>query len=79
MKTVWKWIILTVLIGYVITMTVWANAEADKHQCRGISVSITGGGINDSITTEAVLDLLRQYPEKIVGIPATRVNTRGIQ
>lgn len=79
MKTVWKWIILTVLIGYVITMTVWANAEAEKHQCRGISVSITGGGINDSITTEAVLDLLRQYPEKIVGIPATRVNTRGIQ
>lgn len=79
MKTVWKWIILTVLIVYVISMTVWANAEAEKHQCRGISVSITGGGINDSITTEAVLDLLRQYPEKIVGIPATRVNTRGIQ
>lgn len=79
MKTVWKWIILVVLLAYVVTMTVWANAEADRHKCRGISVSIKGDGINDSVTTGAVLDLLRQYPEKIVGIPATRVNTLGIE
>ncbi len=79
MKSVWKWLILIVLLAYIVSMTVWANAEADKHKCRGISVSITGNGINDSITTSAVLDLLRQYPEKIVGVPATRVNTLGVE
>lgn len=79
MKTVWKWIILTLLVAYVIAMAVWANAEADRHACRGISVSITGGGISDSVTRRGVLDLLRKYPEKIVGMPINRVNTLGIE
>lgn len=79
MKTVWKWILLILLAGYVACMAVWANREADRHACRGISISITGEGISDSITQRGVLDMLRRYPEKIVGMPVNRVNTLGVE
>lgn len=79
MKIVWKWIILVLLATYVVAMAIWANAEAEKHACHGIAVSITGGGITDSITRRGVLDLLKRYPEKIVGVPSNRVNTLGVE
>lgn len=70
---------LILLLGYVSFAAVWAGREADRHACRGISVSIRGGGISDSITQKGVLELLRKYPEKIVGMPLNRVNTLGIE
>lgn len=79
MKTVWKWIILSLLLAYIVGMAIWANMEAARHSCQGISITVKGGGITDSVTQQGVLDMLRRYPEKIVGMPLNRVNTLGIE
>lgn len=79
MKTVWKWLIFATLTAYVVGMAIWANSEADKHSCRGIAVTISGGGITDTTTRQGVLTMLSKYPERIRGVPVNRVNTLGIE
>lgn len=79
MKTVWKWIILVLLLGYLCFMAVWARGEADRHSCRGINITIRGTGLADTITRNGLMGALRKYPEKIVGMPLNRINTLGIE
>ncbi len=79
MKSVWKWIILVALLAYAVGMAIWANVEAEKHLVHGVRVSITGGGISDSITQQGVLELLRRYPGKITGMPVNSINTLDIE
>lgn len=77
-KVVLKWTILVGLIAYVVAMFVWARAEASRHTCHGIEVSIDGKSRVASITEESVKDVLKDYPGLIVGQPIHSINTLAI-
>lgn len=77
-KPVLKWTLLVLLTGYVVTMFVWARAEASRHLCSGIEVAIDGRGQVGSISEKSVKDVLKDYPEKIVGQPIHSINTYRI-
>ncbi|MDE5874187.1 MAG: hypothetical protein K2M10_06215 [Muribaculaceae bacterium] len=77
-KTLFKWLILILLMAYVTTVTIWANGEAGRAVCSGIEVIIESRTTADSITRNGVLDELSHYPHKIVGMPASQINTRAI-
>lgn len=66
------------LLAYVVTMFVWARAEARKHLCGGIEVAINGNGRVSSISEQSVKDVLKDYPGRIVGQPINAVNTYEI-
>lgn len=66
------------LMAYVVTMFVWARAEASHHVCRGIEVAIDGDGKVSSISDKSVKDVLKDYPEPIIGQPLHSINTYKI-
>lgn len=74
-KQVLKWTILCGLMAYVITMFVWSRAEARRHVCSGIDVSVAGKGNVSSISEQSVKDVLKDYPIPIVGKPLHSINT----
>lgn len=41
-NTVLKWLLLVLLTGYTAWVTVWANREARRHECTGITVNVLG-------------------------------------
>lgn len=66
---------MVALVAYVVTMFVWARAEAGRHVCRGIDVAIDGGGRVFSISENSVKEVLKSYPGMIEGQPIHSVNT----
>lgn len=78
-KNILKYTILTLLLAYVIGITVWARYEADQHKVKGVTISIEGKGLSDTITAHGVKTSLMKYPEKIVGAPANVINTLKIE
>lgn len=74
-KQVLKWSLLVALLAYVVTMIVWSRAEARRHVCGAIEVSIDGGDRVSSISEKSVKEVLRGYPHPIVGQPIHSVNT----
>lgn len=78
-KKVLSWILLAVLVAYVVAAGVWANAEARKNSCRGISIEIVDSDSADSISSKGVMAVLKKYPEKIVGAQIPSINTRKIE
>lgn len=77
-KPVLKWTLLVLLTAYVVTMFVWARSEAKRHVCAGIEVAVDGGQRVSSISEKSVKDVLKDYPEPIVGRPIHSVNTYDI-
>lgn len=73
-----KWTILVALLAYVVTMFVWARAEARRHVCTGIEVAIDGHNRVSSISEKNVKDVLKGYPGKIEGQPLHSINTYEI-
>lgn len=78
-KTILKWLLLTILLAYAATITIWAGKMADAHVCSGIKVSIANSAAPDSVTYKGVMAELGKYPGKIVGEKATRIDTRKIE
>lgn len=78
-KTIFKWLILTVLFAYAIGMAIWANAEAAKQPCVGIEVHIADSRSADPVTVKGVSEELSKFPHKIVGTPLLALNTREIE
>lgn len=79
--TIFKWILLLLLIGYTAWIAVWANQQADCHKCTGVIVKIIGSD-NKAIverTKRGIETELARYPEPIKGVPVHNVNTRKIE
>lgn len=73
-----KWSCLTLLMGYVVAITVWARQEASRHVCREINVYVDAAPPLDSIVRKGVLEELGSYPGKIKGVPIDQIDTRSI-
>lgn len=78
-KTLLKWLLLTVLLVYVVVAAAWARDEALKNMCTGISVKIAQGNTPDSISSDGVLAEIERFPDRIVGLPTSRVNTKKLE
>lgn len=78
-KTILKWVLLVLLLAYMVGMAIWAHGEAERHACKGISISIRGEGISDKVTQHGVQEILKSYPKKIIGMPVNRINTLEIE
>ncbi|MDE5842826.1 MAG: hypothetical protein K2H35_03710, partial [Muribaculaceae bacterium] len=78
-KKILKWTILVVLLSYVLGITIWARLEADRHSVKGVTISIEGVGISDTITARGVRTSLMKYPARIVGAPVNTLNTLKIE
>lgn len=79
MKTLIRWSVLVVLLGYVILMAAWARDEARRNVCRGVEIIVANGNAADSVTNDGVLYELRKYPSRIVGTPLSQLDTRAIE
>lgn len=77
-KTIAKWVCLTLLATYSVWVVVWAHAEASRHVCREIAVTVDALPPLDSITRQGVYDVLKDYPASITGVPIDQVDTRRI-
>lgn len=77
-KAALKWSLLCFLLAYVVVMFVWARAEAKRHIISAIDVTIDGKGNVASISEESVKEVLKEYPQAIVGQPIHAVNTLSV-
>lgn len=77
-KVTLKWSLLVVLVAYVVGMFVWARAEASRHVCTGIDITIDGKGKVASLSENSVREVLGEYPDPIVGRPVHSINTLAI-
>ncbi len=80
-NTVLKWLLLILLTGYTAWVTVWANREADRHKCTGITINVLGTENKKILErTKSGIEIeLSRYPEQILGIPVHNVNTCKIK
>lgn len=78
-KTIFKWLILTFLFAYIACITIWAHGEADKLVCSGIDINIVSAGKADAVTVNGVRQEINKYPQKIVGVPTSLLNTQKIE
>jgi len=78
-KTLLKWLLLTFLFAYVATVTIWAHGEAERHECRGINVTIESATSVDTVTIQGVRKELMNYPRKIEGMKLSAINTLDIE
>ncbi len=78
-NTIIKWVLLVLLVSYSVGMVIWARGEAEKHTCIGIEIEVKGNVPMDTIIRKGVKQGLDKYPERIVGTPLTRLNTRRIE
>lgn len=78
-KTIFKWTVLTLLIAYACGITIWAHDEARRNGCQGIEITIESSACADSVTRRGVLDELKAYPRKLVGVPVETIDTRHLK
>ncbi len=79
-KTILKWSLLVIMLGYIVWISIWANGEAAQHTCKGVDIIIERNGVVDSLTMHGVEQELRRYGgEKIIGVPTHLVDTRKLR
>lgn len=79
LKNILRWTILCLLLLYLGGIWVWARSEAERHACKGVTISMGEKGLSDTITVRGVKAELMKYPRKIVGAPLTSINTLEIE
>ncbi|MDE7510042.1 MAG: hypothetical protein K2M62_07935 [Muribaculaceae bacterium] len=79
LKNILRWTILCVLLIYLGVMLVWARSEAERHACKGVTISMGEKGLADTITVRGVKTELMKFPKRIVGSPLTSINTLEIE
>ncbi len=77
--TVFKWLILSLLIGYSAWISIWAHRQAERRVCNGIEIKVDGVNGNDSIIRKGILANLDKFPDKIKGTPIYRLNVQKIE
>lgn len=78
-KTILKWLLLLILLGYAVAAAIWARGEAQRNSCRGITVEISQGLSADSVTMQGVMQEIRGYKGKIIGEQISAINSRDIE
>ncbi len=78
-KSIAKWACLALLTAYSVWVVIWAHAEASRHVCRSIEVSVDAPPPMDSIARQGVLDVMKQYPSRVIGVPIDQIDTRRIE
>lgn len=79
MKTLLKWTILLLLIGYATWMTLWAGQQAQLRTCQGFDIQVEGNTAMDSAVRRGVLHQLHRYPKPIVGAQLKAINTQKVE
>ncbi len=77
--TIFKWVLLVLLAGYVCTATVWAHYESLRHMCTGIEVNVEGNPQMAKTIRQGVEEELHNYPTRIVGSQLKQINTQDIE
>lgn len=78
-KTIFKWTILLLLMGYATWVTVWAHEMARKDVCVGFEIEVKGKSSMDSIVRNGLERELRDYPQRIAGTPIMELNAQKIE
>lgn len=78
-KKILKWTILVLLLVYVVGITIWSRVEAERHTVKGVTITIEGEGLSDTITARGVRTSLMKYPSQIVGAKVNTLNTLKIE
>lgn len=78
-KTILKWLLLTVLLAYTGFMTVWAGIESKRQVCSGVEVRVASASRIDTTTRQGVMEQLRHYPSRLVGVPLSSINTQQLE
>lgn len=77
--TIFKWVLLVLLVAYCAAVTVWASGEASRHVVTGIDIVVEGDAMMDSVIRHGVLQELQHYPKRIVGAQMSSVNTSDVE
>lgn len=79
--TIFKWILLLLLLGYTAWVAVWANREAEQHKCTGVIVKIVGNKNKTVVdrTKRGIEMELAKYPDPIKGVSIHKVNTKKVE
>lgn len=78
-KKILGWCILVILVAYVVFAAIWSHAEAAKNACKGIDIQIVEGYATDSVTRKGVMNEIKNYPGKLVGVQIPAINTRDLE
>lgn len=78
-RNILKWVVFAVLTAYTAGIAVWAHHEADRHKCTGIEIEVEGSAAIDSVIRHGVIEELRDYPDKIVGMPLHQLSTVKVE
>lgn len=78
-RTIIKWAVLVVLLGYTVWIAAWSHGEASRHVCRSVDIHVDARPPVDSLVRRGVLQELASYPGKIKGVPIDQIDTQAIE
>ncbi len=78
-KTILKWALLLLLMGYTAWVTVWAHDMAAKDVCVGFEIDVNGNNSMDSIVRAGLEKELKNYPQRIAGTPVIKLDAEKIE
>lgn len=77
--TIFKWVILCLLLAYVTFTSIWARQEADARRCRGIGVAIEAGTALDSVARHGVMSHIGSISSTLRGKKLNDINTKKME
>ncbi|MDE6631404.1 MAG: hypothetical protein K2K23_00230 [Muribaculaceae bacterium] len=78
-KTVFKIVLLMVLLGYVAFAFAFVHEENAKRLCPGIDLRIVGNSLPDSVLHQGVTSQLAKYGHKLTGEPIERIDLKQLE
>lgn len=78
-KTIFKWVLLLILMAYTAFMTVWAHDMAKRDVCRGYEIKVVGASSMESVARTGLEKELKAYPVRIAGTPILKLNASEIE
>lgn len=78
-KKILGWSLMVILLAYIVTAGIWANAEARKNACQGIDIHIVEAPTTDSVSRKGIMAEINRYPRKIVGEQIPNIDTRHLE
>ena len=78
-KTIFKWVLLLILMAYTAFMTVWAHDMAKRDVCRGYVIKVDGASSMESVVKTGLEKELKAYPVRIAGTPIGKRNASEIE
>lgn len=78
-KTVVKWLILTLLLCYTAIVVVWAAERGGSRLCSGVEVEIVGEEAQQFVTRNGVEQMLERVAGDVRTVPVSELNTLKIE